>query len=147
MRSKILPKILLVSGFALLVLILVYQSQLKVIWFAVIDKAAIYSENFFFSKGRQPLRSRPIDLLGRETELALYIGEPFRSFSREDWAQFWNIIYGGFAREEAGKGLPNRMRQLTLDEIRYELSSLYPQPFSYFQEQHWKMFFDIIEKK
>jgi hypothetical protein len=147
MRSKILPKIVLVSGLALIFLILAYQSQIKDTWSVFIEKATIYFDNYFFSKGREPERKRPIGLLERETELALYIGEPFKEFSRDDWREFWNIIYGGFAKVDSGKGLPNRMRQLTPDEIKYELSSRYPQPFSYFREQHWRIFFDIIEKK
>jgi len=147
MRFKILPRIFLLLGFVILFLILQYQGRLKDFWSFFTDKLSIYSDNYFFPRGREPVRKHPVSLLERETELLLYIGEPFKGFSASDWEGFWNIIYGGFLKEEAGKDLPKKMRQLTEDEIKEELSSRYPQPFTYFQEQHWRMFFSIITKK
>lgn len=148
MRAKFLPKVLLALGFVLLFLIIQYQSQLKDFWSFIIEKVSIYSDNFFFPVGAAPERKRPVSLIERETELALYIGEPFRSFKASDWEDFWNIIYGGFQKEEPGrKGMPKKMRQLTEEEIKFELASRYPQPFSSFLERHWRIFFGIIFKK
>jgi hypothetical protein len=38
-------------------------------------------DNFFFQAGPRAERRRPISLLVKETELKLYVGEPFRDFT------------------------------------------------------------------
>lgn len=147
MRYKILPRISLIIGFVLLFFLVKYQGQLKDFWSFFIDKVSIYSDNYFFPSGKTPERKRPVALMERETELVLYIGDPFKEFTAEDWETFWNMMYGGFQKEESGENMPRKMRQLTEEEIKNELSSRYPQPFSYFSDQHWKILFGIVFKK
>ncbi len=148
MRSKrFLPRILLIAGFLSLFLIIKYKSEIRDFLSFNLEKIKIYSDNFFGYSASGPKRSRPISLLERETELKLYVGEPFRSFSREDWSDFWNLIYGVFPRDLPEKtGLPKKVRRLSKEEIAEELIRLYPNPFSYFKENHWGMFFGIILK-
>ena len=148
MRSKrFLPKILLIAGFLSTFLIIKYKSEIKGFLSFNLEKFRIYSDNFFGYATSGPKRSRPISLLQKETELKLYVGEPFRSFSRRDWSDFWNLIYGVFHREAPEKaGLPRRVRRLTKEEIAEELTRRYPSPFSYFKEEHWGIFFGLILK-
>lgn len=149
MRSKrILPKILLIAGFLALYLILKYQTSIKEFCSFNLEKLKIHFDNFFFAAGSGLERHRPFSLIEKETELKLYIGQPFINFDQDDWREFWNLIYGVFPEGIAEKpGLPKRVRQLTTDEITFELMSLYPNPLSYFKEEHWKTFFNIILKK
>lgn len=142
-----MPKILLVLGFVLLFALLQYQGQLKDFWSLIIDKAAITYDNFFKPTGEIPERKRPLSFLKRQVDLQMFIGEPFKSFSEEDWNEFWNIVYGGFAMDEAGAGLPRRMRQMSKEEIENALTERYPQPFAYFDERVWKQFFEILFSK
>lgn len=146
--KRFLPKVLLIAGFAVLFLIIVYQSPIKDIWLLNLERLQIYIDNFFNAAGPEPRRQRPISLLQKEIELKLYIGEPFKGFSETDWNDFWRFVYGGYPKELPGKqGLPMKMRQLTTDEIASELAFRYPQPFAYFTERHWKTFFDILFAK
>lgn len=149
---RFLPKILLLFGFLLLILVIKYpgeiQSLSKDIIFLNFERLKIYFNNFFYYIGSQPKRKPPLSLLTKETELRLYIGEPFKSFSQNDWDKFWNLIYGVFPKEHPERqGLPKKLRQLTQDEIIYELSSSYPQQFANFRQQHWEIFFGIIFKR
>lgn len=146
--KRFLAQILLVAGFVSLYFIYKYQSSIQDIWAYNRDKLKIYFDNFFFEAGAGMERRRPLTLAERETELKLYIGEPFRSFSRSEWGDFWNIVYGAFPKDRPEReGLPRKKRQLTQDEIAFELAADYPEPFSYFKEEHWKQFFGIIFRK
>lgn len=138
----------MILGFPALFLIIKYQSSIKEAWLFNLEKVKIYFDNFFSDSDAQTARRRPLSLAERETELKLYIGEPFKDFTPADWNEFWNLIYGRFSKENPDRqSLPKKMRQLTLDEIAYELMYRYPQPFAYFTESHWKIFFSIIAKK
>jgi hypothetical protein len=144
-KRPILPKILLVIGFLALFLIIKYQNSIKDLWLFNLEKLKIHLDNFL---NPQIERRRPITLLDREDELRLYIGEPFRNFTPEDWDWFWDIVYGVFPEgEPQKKGLPKGMRQLNFNEISSKLMSRYPQPFTYFKKEHWNIFFGIIFKK
>jgi hypothetical protein len=150
--KRFLPRILLLFGFLLLLLVIKYpteiQSLSKDIIFLNFERLKIYFSNFFYYAGSQPKRNPPLSLLTKETELRLYIGEPFKSFSQKDWDKFWNLIYGAFPKEAPERqGLPKRLRQLTQDEIIYELSSRYPQQFANFRKEHWEIFFGILFKR
>lgn len=138
----------MVFGFLVLFLVLQFNSQIKNFIDYNKERIQTYGFNFFYMSGAGPKRYRPVSLLERETELKLYIGEPFKSFNQADWDDFWNLIYGAFPKDPPKKeGLPRRMRQLTLDEIRYELMLRYPTPFNYFKKEHWGMFFGIVLKR
>lgn len=146
--KKIFPKILLIFGFLTLFIIIAYRASIKDKWLFNLEKLKIHADNFFFKSGPGFERRPPISLLQKETELEVYLGEPFKSFSEKDWQEFWKIIYGAYPREiPEKKGLPKKMRQLSEDEIAYELTQLYPEPFNYFKEEHWKALFGIILKK
>lgn len=148
MRFKILPRLLLAIGVFALALIFNYRESIRDLSSFNIQKLRIYIDNFFYEAGKEPSRRRPVSLLNKETELKLYIGAPFRDFTRSEWDDFWNLIYGGFPKEEPErKGLPKRNRQLTLDEIASELAQRYPSVFAYFKEKHWRMFFGLILEK
>jgi len=147
MRSKsILPKILIISGFILLFLIIQFRGSIQDFSSNIFDSVKINLDNFFYQS--EAKRHAPVTLVQKETELRLYIGEPFRSFTPREWKKFWLLIYGAFPKDKPERaGLPRKIRQLTEDEIAQELISLYPEPFVYFQDQHWNMFFEIILKK
>jgi hypothetical protein len=111
--KRLLPKFLLVAGFISLSFIIIYQDRIKDFLRINYDKAREYVDYISYDLNFEFKRHRPLSLLERETELKLYIGEPFRSFNKSGWETFW----------------------------------IYPQPFTYFREEHWKMFFGIIFKK
>ena len=142
--KKILPKLVLTCGFLALFTIIIYRAALKDKWRFNLERIKIYFDNFFYQGERHP----PLSLLQKETELKLYVGEPFRDFDQEQWKQFWGIVYGASAEEPPEKeGLPKKMRQLTQDEVAFELMQRYPQPFANFRAEHWGIFFGIIFKK
>lgn len=146
--KKILPKFLLIAGFLAVSLIFKYQSPIKEFCAFSLEKLKIYFDNFFYGASSKIERHRPISLIQQETELKLYVGQPFIDFDKGDWKEFWNLIYGVFPEKIPEKpGLPKRIRQLTQDEIAFELTSRYYNPFSHFRAKQWGMFFGIILKK
>ncbi|MBM3249912.1 MAG: hypothetical protein FJZ09_03575 [Candidatus Omnitrophica bacterium] len=148
MRLKILPKIFLLLGFLALVLVIQYQDKIKEVWDFNMEKLRIHRENLFYQAGPEAKRHRPVSLLQKETELKAGFPNPFVRFNENSWNDFWNIIYGAFPVEEPEKpGLPRRMRQLTPAEIAQKLKETYPNPFNYFKDEHWQVFFGIILKK
>jgi len=149
MRLKnFLPKILLLLGFVLLYFILSYQTSIKDFFSSAFKKGGIYYDNFVYPATAKSIRHKPITLVKKETELMLYIGEPFKSFSPDEWQEFWDLIYEAYPKEPSEEpGMPNRMRQLTTDEIASELMERYPQPFFSFTEEHWQVLFGVIAGK
>lgn len=147
-RIRILPKILLALGCVALFLLIKYQGALKEVVAHGGDAFSIVVDNFFFDMGAGVTRHRPISLEQKETELKLYIGDPFRSFEPQDWGDFWDLIYGGFLKVDPQRpDLPRKKRQLTEDEIADVLIEQYPTPFLLFQKSHWQSLFGIIFKK
>lgn len=145
--KKILPKILLVVGLLALLVIVGYRNQISEFLSFNLKKVKIHTDNFFYESGSGAKRHKPITLLEKETQLRLYVGEPFRSFNRKDWGEFWSIVYGAYPMDRPEKeGLPRRIRQMGQEELAYELALRYPQPFAYFTSEHWKVFFSIIFK-
>ncbi|MBL7151693.1 MAG: hypothetical protein ISS89_03785 [Candidatus Omnitrophica bacterium] len=129
-------------------IIIKYREQIRQFSSFHLYKARIHADNFFYGAGQGKKRHKPVALLQKETELQLYVGEPFRSFRKSDWREFWEIIYGAYPMEPPERpGLPRRVRQMDRGELAYELASRYPQPFAYFTPEHWKMFFSIILKQ
>lgn len=139
--NRFLSRFFLILGFTIVMLAIKYQSQLKEIAGFNLGKSKTHLDNFF---SPEVSRKRPLSLLQRETELKLYIGQPFIDFSAQEWEEFWSLIYGVYPKGEPEKpGMPKKMRQLTTDEIAFELMELYPQLFAYFQESYWRALFDI----
>jgi len=146
--KRFLPKILLVVGFTALFFLLKYQGQAKKLVQFNIEKGRIYSDNFFQEAGSVPKRLMPFVTKDMESELKLSVQAPFADFTESDWKGFWNIIYGAFPKDAPKEpGLPQRLRQLTQDEIPEELLKRYPERFSDFKEEDWGNLFSIIFRK
>ncbi|MFH0935696.1 MAG: hypothetical protein V1828_02400 [Candidatus Omnitrophota bacterium] len=146
--KKALPRISLFVVLLALVMIIKYREEIRQFASFNLYKVKIHADNFFYGAGPGPKRHQPVALLQKETELALYVGEPFRSFRKSDWREFWEIIYGAYPMDAPEKpGLPRRVRQMDRDELAYELAMRYPQPFAYFTPEHWRIFFSIIFSK
>jgi len=146
--KRLLPPFLLIIGFAVLFFVIKYRESLQDLSSFNLEKLKTYVDNFFYESSPELKRRRPFSLTQKETELKLYIGQPFKDFSYSDWREFWNLVYGSFPKEPPEKeGLPPRMRQLTQDEIAFELMSRYSQPFAYFGTNQWQSFFGILFKK
>jgi hypothetical protein len=146
--KRLLPKIFLAIGFLALFTAVACRRQIQEFFSFNLRKVKIHTDNFFYQSNSGLKRRKPIALLEKETELNLYVGEPFRSFNNKEWDEFWAIIYGAYpadAPEE--QGLPRRVRQMGQDEIAYELARHYPEPFAYFTPDNWKAFFSIILKQ
>lgn len=94
-----------------------------------------------------PKRKRPFTITRQQTELKLLLPDPFVNLSREDWNEFWNLIYGN-----SGYDIPDnprlsyRRRQYTFKEIEQILQTRY-KVFERFQNQHWEEFWRITLKK
>ncbi len=138
-----MPKIFIVFGVVLAFMLFFAQKNLREDWDDLLDGFGINIDNFFY--GLNPERSRPVSTLEKETSLKSYVGEPFISFSKSDWDDFWNILYGVFPRDYPdNERLPPKLRQLTTLEMEAELKKRYPSPFSYFQDSHWQQFWQIL---
>ncbi|MDD5247258.1 MAG: hypothetical protein PHS09_07695 [Candidatus Omnitrophica bacterium] len=142
-------RVFLVLGFLALILVILFQNQIKKFVSFQENKLKTYHDNFFAGNDPEIAKRRvPLSAAKEESDLEVVFGEPFASFSRQDWDEFWNVIYGLYQIEEPlEQGLPNRMRQLTYAEIAAELARRYPQPFSYFGQQQWEAFFSIAVRQ
>lgn len=146
--SRLKFRILLLLGFAALFAFIMYREQIKGLFIFGSDRVKATADNFFDPSASQVKRRRPVSLLERETELQLYIGEPFRDFNKQDWEWFWDLLYGVFPKDAPEReGLPKKYRQLTTGEIADQLIERYPQPFFNFTESNWQMFFQVAFKK
>ena|SRR3989338_2127684 len=144
--SSLRPKILIVFGIALAFILYSAKDNLQKDWDDLVETINIRVDNF--NRGFSPQRSRPITTLQIEEDLKMSVGPPFRDFQGSDWDKFWNLIYGLFPVDyPENERLPPRARQLTYPEMQEKLKKLYPSPFSYFQDEHWKQFWQIIFKK
>lgn len=147
-KRSILPKILLSLGVLALFLVLKYHSSLQDLTSYAKDWIRVNLDNSFYQSKSEGSRRRPLSLVERETELKLYIGEPFKSFTHKEWDYFWHLAYDTFPVEEPQEqGLPAKVRQLTIDEIADKLMKRYPDPFAFFKLDHWEALFGIALKK
>lgn len=147
--SRLGPKILLLLGFVVLILLYRYQNYLKEAKNFQLKKLETYSDNFFAAGNPEVVkRARPVSTAYKEGELIATFGRPFSDFSDDEWKSFWDIIYELYPLvEPESPGLPNRVRQYSEGEIVAELSNRYHAPFTNFTNDHWSMFFDIILNK
>lgn len=99
-----------------------------------------------------PDRRKPIITVDKEFGLKQLNPTFFNNFDDKDWQEFWDIIYGmhpliNFQDEK----LPAAERNYSILEIQDVLIKRYPEGFSGFAEEHWKMFwkeiFGIIDYK
>lgn len=143
--KRSLPAIFIISGFILLGTIVVFQGPIKEFLSYKFEIFKITFDNFFYQGTPGERRRAPRSLIIKQDYLKMYVGQPFRNFSDAEWKNFWKLVYGVYPKQPVEKaGLPNRMRQLTEEEIEQELMDRYPQPFANFREKHWSIFFQIL---
>jgi hypothetical protein len=92
-----------------------------------------------------PDRRKPLVIMDKEFGLSQLHPQFFNRFSKEDWREFWDIIYGihpliGFENEK----LPAAERNYGIAEIQQVLIKRYPEAFSGFGEEQWKVFWKEI---
>lgn len=92
-----------------------------------------------------PDRKKPLILADREIGLRLVYPEFFDKFDKQDWQEFWDIIYGvhpliGFEDE---KFTPAE-RNYYVAEIQKILVKRYPEGFSHFDQERWMVFWKQI---
>lgn len=143
---RLSPRGVLFLVYFFLALILIFRKQIKDLCSFNLQKLETYKYNFFAVSNPEVMkRQRPISTDRVEAELTVSIGEPFQKFSQEEWGRFWDVIYGIYPLEkQENAALPNKMRQLTDEEIITTLISLYPRPFAFFQKENWGAFFSLI---
>ncbi len=86
-------------------------------------------------------RMKPLDAVHKETKLRSFLPDVFGEFTREDWKEFWALLYEPI-EEEQGSLKVKRFR--SKEEIEDELMYNYSTPFSYFQKRQWDYFWSII---
>lgn len=144
---KIIPKLILLLGFILTGALFYYREPLKEKRSLYWEKVLVWKEAVFSDSGPE-YRRRPISTAAQESQLVMYVGAPFNSFTFNDWQEFWKIIYGFHPRENpSAKWLPGIEKQYTEEELMGELIRKYPLPFAGFMDEHWKMFFNIALKE
>ena len=71
---------------------------------------------------------------------------PVAIFKRDDWQEFWDIIYGIHPLIEfENKRLPMADRNLSIAEIQKVLIKRYPESFSGFTIEQWSLFWKEIK--
>lgn len=142
MRAKFSPKLLIFLAIVLALTLFFAQGNLRQDWDDFAQGIDIHIENFMYALN--PERSKPISILEKEQGLKVYVGEPFIDFSQSDWSEFWNILYGAYPMDyPENERLPPRVRQLNYSEMEEKLKEWHPNPFSYFQAEHWQQFWKI----
>jgi len=91
----------------------------------------------------QPVR-RPLTTIELEANLKVNLPVPFKKFNEEDWEWFWDLLYGEYPVDSSG--WPKKMRQLSKQEIQDILVDYYAQPFGFFQQKQWGIFWQYILK-
>jgi len=92
-----------------------------------------------------PDRRKPIIISDKEVSLKQLYPSFFNNFTRDDWDEFWDILYGvhpliKFSNEK----LPAANRNLSVAEVQEVLIKRYPEAFSQFKEENWKTFWKEI---
>jgi len=143
MRVRLLPKLLILAGVVLTVGLYYSRENLRLDWEDLVELVNIQIDNFSYPFNAE--RSRPVSSLETETNLNSNVGEPFISFSKSQWDKFWDILYGAYPVDYSdNERLPPRVRQLNYPEMEEKLAQAFPQPFAYFQEEHWKQFWPMV---
>jgi len=147
MQDRYLLRLGLIAAFLITALIFFARKNLRENWLGFLDVVKDFKTDIASSIKKED-RKRPLSTAIKETHLALWVGEPFRSFSVREWQDFWRLIYGKhYMDNPLGRGWPKVYRQLTLEEIKLKLIDLYPFPFSRFSGKDWSAFFGIILKE
>lgn len=137
------PKVLILCGVTLVFIFYRAKGNLKEDWKDFADAIAIHIDNLKYTLN--PERAKSITTIEKEESLKSFVGDPFIHFSRQDWDEFWNVLYGVFPLEyPENKRLPPFVRQFTYSEMESKLRELYSKPFAYFQDEHWRQFWGIV---
>ena len=93
-----------------------------------------------------PDRRMPLVVVDKEFGLRQLHSSFFNSLSRDDWQEFWDIIYGihpliDFENEK----LSSAKRNYSVAEVQKVLVKRYPEAFSSFSVEQWKMFWKEIK--
>lgn len=91
-----------------------------------------------------PQRRRPLSFISRESELIHLAKDVFGQFTPSQWAEFWNLIYDPIEEKQESAKVK---RYRTQEEIQSHLKYNYPNPFSYFNNEHWYYFWSIVFKE
>jgi hypothetical protein len=143
MKFSLKPTLLISFGVIFALTLYFARGNLRQDWDDLVETFDIILNNFTSQFNLE--RSRPINPIDKEENLKMVIGQPFLGFRRVDWEEFWNTLYGVFPLDYSdNERLPPRSRQLTYPEMEKRLKKLYPTPFSYFQDEHWQQFWQVI---
>lgn len=146
MEDRHFLRVLIVSGFVVAALMLAARSNLRGDWLALLNSLGKFKKEFAGGV-KQEQRRRPLSTAIAETQLALYVGEPFKNFDRLEWQEFWDIVYGRrYMDNPRGRNWPKVYRQLTIEEIRIKLVDMYTFPFARFSDEQWGVFFGVALK-
>ncbi|MDD5291797.1 MAG: hypothetical protein PHY46_01250 [Candidatus Omnitrophica bacterium] len=92
-----------------------------------------------------PDRRRPLIVTDKEIGLRQMYPTFFNNFTRDDWDEFWDIIYGThpLIKFDNERLLPAQ-RNYSTQEIQKVLVQRYPEAFTQFDEEKWKIFWKEI---
>lgn len=95
-----------------------------------------------------PARRKPLILSTKEMTLRQFHPDFFKKFDKNEWREFWDIIYGQHPLIEfKSEKLERADRSLYLQEIQAVLIDRYPEGFVNFSQEMWSQFwmqiFDI----
>jgi len=90
-----------------------------------------------------PSRQRPLNTMEQEDNLKLFAPQVFRRFSRQDWSNFWGLIYDSFYEK---KGAIRVRRYRSKPEVEAYLAENYKEPFSKLDQRGWDAFWQILGK-
>ncbi|MFC1708786.1 hypothetical protein ACFL2J_01825 [Candidatus Omnitrophota bacterium] len=93
-----------------------------------------------------PDRGMPLLVVNKEYGLRQLYPAFFNRLSKADWQEFWDIIYGIHPLINfENKMLAPADRNLSIVEIKSVLVKRYPEIFSGFSAEHWKLFWKEIK--
>lgn len=92
-----------------------------------------------------PDRSKPLVFADKEIGLKQVYPQFFNNLSREDWLDFWDIIYGAHPLIEfKNEMLPRAERNYYINEIQEVLIKRFPKGFSGFDQNAWNIFWKQV---
>ncbi|UCB56666.1 MAG: hypothetical protein JSV30_05520 [Candidatus Omnitrophota bacterium] len=108
------------------------------------EKSETLGTNVFGEFSEEITRRPPISTIELEENLKVGLPVPFAKFSRTDWEEFWQVLYGKYEMDSGQ--WPRRKRQLSRQEVQTMLGIQYQQPFNSFTEEQWAIFWQRILK-
>ncbi len=117
------------------------KSRLGYFFGTLTNKAQIIKHNI--EQDVNPQRKPPLSFSIKEEKLKYFAPQVFGEFGREEWSQFWLLIYG---HKKVGDGMIKQKAYRDTEEIKESLMYKYPDPFAkpFFEDRHWDYFWSII---